>query len=225
MPHDFSRHNAIVGCLRHRPHQNTADEIQEPRPVTNDTPVSGGGDGGKPAAKPPVVPSAGEAGFRHAPDTETVDRKQRAAQHAVAGEARQWRLGHRGNKQHIQVRTAEHHAGHFPHRHLDHAVHTAIRPIAHQLADIDMRAPYTAFRIHRRPVEAAAIGLRARAEGALVGDRAGALIVIIGGDFARPGIGEIERAAVRAGPKTMRAGWARFASMATGFIIAAQSNA
>jgi hypothetical protein len=27
------------------------------------------------------------------------------------------------------------------------------------------------------------------------------------------------------GPKTMRAGWARFASMATGFIIAAQSNA
>jgi hypothetical protein len=27
------------------------------------------------------------------------------------------------------------------------------------------------------------------------------------------------------GPKTMRAGWARFAAMATGFIIADQSNA
>ena len=27
------------------------------------------------------------------------------------------------------------------------------------------------------------------------------------------------------GPKTMRAGWARFAAMATGFIIAAQPNA
>ena len=97
MLHDFSRHNAIVICLHHRLHQNTVDEIQEPSPFTNDMPISGGGDDSKPIAKSPVVPSAREAGFRHAPDAETVDREQRAAQYAIAGEARQWRLGHRGD--------------------------------------------------------------------------------------------------------------------------------
>jgi hypothetical protein len=48
-----------------------------------------------------------EARLRHALDAEIVDREQAAAEHAVAGEARQRRLRHRGHEQDVEIGAAE----------------------------------------------------------------------------------------------------------------------
>ncbi len=60
----------------------------------------------------PVVRLAGEAPFA-TPVTPVVNGEQAAAQLIIFREARQGRLRHGGDVQHIKVFAAEHHAGHF----------------------------------------------------------------------------------------------------------------
>ncbi|STS12690.1 Uncharacterised protein [Klebsiella pneumoniae] len=71
-------------------------------------------------------------------------------------ETRQGRLRHGGDVQHIKVFAAEHHAGHFFHRHLNDAIDLALRGIAHQLARVDQRVPQIAFAVHGGAVRRAA---------------------------------------------------------------------
>src|SRR4051794_17664960 len=141
--------------------------------------------------------SAGEARLRHAADAEVVDREERAAQRRVGREARQRRLGHRGDVEHVEVRAAEVHARHLLDRHVDHPVDAAVRRVADQLAGVDDGAPDAALGVDCGPVEGAAL-VRHPGEGALVRDAAGLEVVVVGRDLARPGIGEVEGAPVRA---------------------------
>src|SRR5262245_36427493 len=81
----------------------------------------------------PRCPSAREARLGNALHAEIVDGEEAAAEDAVAWEAGQGGLCHRGHEEDVEVGAAEHHAGDLLHGHGDDAVDGAVRRIADDL--------------------------------------------------------------------------------------------
>ena len=123
--------------------------------------------------------------------------EQAAAQHAIAGEARQRRLRHRGYIEDVEVGSAEVDGRPFSHRHVDDLVDLAIRRIADDLSVIDLRVPEIAFRIDGRAIGGTALRCIELDEGAAVLHRAGIDVIVIGPNFPGPAIGEVEDLVVR----------------------------
>src|SRR5262245_21944068 len=143
-----------------------------------------------------LVPhSAGETRLGFSLHAEPLDREQTAT--VVSRLHIEHLLADRGRVHHVQIVPAEHEAGDDRYRHLDVARNRTIRVVADDLSATRDRRPVVTFRIDRGAIRHPAEPLDGR-EQALVGNRAGREVVVVGRNRPGDAVGAVERAIVGA---------------------------
>lgn len=102
--------------------------------------------------------SASEPGLLNAPDAQSVDSKETAAQLAVPWKAGERLLCHQGHIKDVEIRTPKHRTCNLLDGHFDNAVNGAIRCVTDQPAIIDEGVPEVAFGTDCRAIGCSTLG-------------------------------------------------------------------